>query len=148
VVLLSYPSGLLSMLGRRSREASYNLHIAKTLVANGMHSSGEVFCNLWDVYPMTDPQFITFYNYGGWIELDSLYAQERPHPIASTIGEWQEFFAAHHIRFAILRQRGDTRDMFRTPPGSWKELFADARLTVWAIDPPQEPAKQAAATRG
>jgi len=140
VALLSYPFGIFGMLKRRSSEASYNLHIAKTLVANGMQSSDEVFSNLWDVYPMTDPQFITFYNYGGWIELDSLYARERPHPTANTVGEWQQFFAAHRIRFAILRPLDHTRDVFRAPPASWKELFSDNKLTVWAIDTAPEPA--------
>jgi hypothetical protein len=98
-----------------------------------MQSSSEVFSNLWNIYNMADPQFITFYNYGGWIELDSLYAKERPHPTAVTVPEWKAFFAEHGIRFAILRRRPQTESIFAAPPPEWKQLYADKRLRVYAL---------------
>jgi hypothetical protein len=104
-----------------------------------------VFTNEWNIYNMADPAFITFYNYGGWIELDSLYARERPHPTALTVAEWQEFFAKHGIRFAILKRDGKTQDIFHHPPAAWKELFSDQNLTVWAVAPAVPAAQQGTA---
>jgi len=147
VLFLSYPGDLYDQLRRRAHDAKYNARITRRLVANGMQSSAEVFTNEWNIYNMADPAFITFYNYGGWIELDSLYARERPHPTALTVDEWQEFFASHGIRFAILKRNGKTKDVFRRPPSSWKELFSDKNLTVWAVAPPApEAQKEPAAT--
>jgi hypothetical protein len=139
VYLLNFPVGIWSRLESRAQDAQYNINLSTLLVANGMQSSGEVFSNVWSLYNMADPQFITFYNYGGWIELDSLYAAERPHPTAVTVAEWKEFFAAHGIRFAVLRQRPQTQDIFRHPPPEWKELFSDKTVTVWAIPSVSEP---------
>ena len=113
-----------------------------------MQSSSEVFSNEWNIYNMADPQFITFYNYGGWIELDSLYARERPHPTARTVAEWQEFFAEHGIRFAILRETGKTRDLFRRTPASWQQLYADRGLTLWQVAPAGSEAQKGGAVGG
>jgi len=142
VVFLSYPAGLWDHLKARAHDARYNRRIVNRLVASGMQSSAEVFSNEWNFYNMADPAFITFYNYGGWIELDSLYARERPHPTALTVDEWQAFFAQHGIRFAILKQNGKTKDIFRRPPASWKELYSDKNLTVWAVAPPPPEAQK------
>jgi len=149
LVFLNYPSGLWDALQKKIARASYDQRLTRLLVANGMQSSGEVFSNVWDTYNLADPQFITYYNYGGWIELDSLYAKERPHPTATTVADWQQFFAAHGIHFAILQRRSQTKAIFRSPPADWKQLFSDERLTVWALpsapDARQEAAQQEAA---
>jgi hypothetical protein len=136
VLFLTYPAGLWDQLKGRAGDAQFNKRLVKELVAAGMQSSAEVFSNEWNIYNMADPQFITFYNYGGWIELDSLYARERPHPIARSVEQWQAFFAEHGIRFALLRQNGKTQDLFRRTPASWKQLFADRGLTLWQVAPP------------
>jgi len=133
-----YPSDLYATLKSRAREARWNNRITRLLVDNGMRSSDEVFSNHWSIYNMADPQFITFYNYGGWLELDSLYARERPHPTATTTEEWQQFFAEHGIRFVILRAKGHARELARRPPASWRVLYSDGNLAVYALGPAPE----------
>jgi hypothetical protein len=98
-----------------------------------MRSSAEVFSNDWNIYNLADPRFVTFYNYGGWILLDSEYSRERPRPRASTVAEWQAFFANHGIRYAILHRRQDTEDLFQNTPRDWRPLFRDEQLTVWRV---------------
>ena len=148
VLFLSYPAGLLDQLKARTGDARFNKQLVKELVAAGMQSSAEVFTNEWNIYNMTDPQFITFYNYGGWIELDSLYARERPHPTAHTVAQWQQFFTEHGIRFAILRQNGKTADVFRHTPASWKELYSGRGLTLWEVAAPAPEARRGGAVTG
>lgn len=148
VLFLTYPAGLGDQLKARAQDAQFNTQLVKRLVAAGMQSSAEVFSNEWNIYNMADPQFITFYNYGGWIELDSLYARERPHPTARTVAEWQEFFGEHGIRFVILRETGKTRELFRRPPASWQQLYADRGLTLWQVAPPGSEAQKGGAGSG
>ena len=133
VVFLSWPAGVWADLDSRHASRQRNEEIVDALVAHGMQSSGEVFTNIWNVYNLQDPLFVTFYNYGGWLQLDSKYARERPPPRASTLPEWQAFFAERGIRFVVLRQRSDTAALFQAPPPAWKQLFADESLTVWAL---------------
>jgi hypothetical protein len=141
ILFLTFPSGLYDSLHGRSYNARWNSRIVRRMQAAGMRSSDEVFSNVWAFYNMSDPLFVSFYNYGGWIELDSLWARERPHPTAKTVAEWQAFFAEHGIRFVVLRNRKAAAILFRKTPPSWKQLFSDSSLTVWAIDPPPgEPA--------
>jgi hypothetical protein len=135
VIFLTLPLNAWQSLQSRHQARLWNERVVNALRANGMHSSDEVFTNDWDFYPVSDPRFVTFYNYGGWIELDSEYARERPHPTAETVSEWQDFFAAHGIHFAVLRLRNDTREVFEHPPPEWKQIYADNILAAWAIHP-------------
>jgi hypothetical protein len=98
-----------------------------------MRSSEEVFSNVWNIYNLADPLFDTFYNYGGWILLDSKYAEERPLPQAKTPKEWKAFLAEQGIRFVILRNKGEAAGLFRAPPPEWRRLFSDRHSTVWAL---------------
>lgn len=138
VLFLTFPSGLYDNLHGRSFSARWNSRIVRRMQAAGMRSSDEVFSNVWAFYNMSDPLFVSFYNYGGWIELDSLWARERPHPTAKSVAEWQAFFAEHGIRFVVLRNRKAASVLFRKTPATWKQLFSDSTLTVWAIDPPPD----------
>jgi hypothetical protein len=138
VVFINYPGGMWDLLKGKARDARWNTKIVRKLEANGMRSGDEVFSNVWNFYPMTDPKFITFYNFGGWIELDSLYARERPHPTARSIEEWQAFFAQHGIRFAAMRNRDNTKELFRKTPDSWRVLHTEKNFTVWALEPAPE----------
>jgi len=133
VVFLAWPTAMWADLDSRHASRQHNQKIVDALVAHGMQSSEEVFTNIWNVYNLQDPLFVTFYNYGGWLQLDSKYARERPPPRASTLPEWQAFFAEQGIRFVILRQRSDNVALFRAPPPAWKQLFSDGSLTVWAL---------------
>jgi hypothetical protein len=135
VLFLTLPLNVWQSLQSRHQARLWNERVVDALRSNGMHSSDEVFTNEWAFYPVSDPGFVTFYNYGGWIELDSEYARERPHPTAETVSEWQDFFAAHGIHFAVLRWRNDTREIFEHPPPEWKQIYADNIFTAWAIQP-------------
>jgi hypothetical protein len=132
-VFLSWPLGLWADLDSRHAARQHNMKIVDALVAHGMQSSAEVFTNIWSIYNLRDPLFVSFYNYGGWLQLDSKYARERPPPRANTLPEWQAFFAERGIRFVILKQRPDTQALFQAPPPEWKQLFSDRSLTVWAL---------------
>jgi hypothetical protein len=138
ILFLTFPDGLYESLRGRSFNARWNARIVRRMIAAGMRSSDEVFSNVWNFYNMSDPLFVSFYNYGGWIELDSLWARERPHPTAKTVPEWQAFFAEQGIRFVVLRNRKAVTVLFRKTPPTWKQIFSDNALTVWAIDPPPE----------
>ncbi|MEY4549423.1 MAG: hypothetical protein RL685_5618 [Pseudomonadota bacterium] len=139
IVLLTYPINLYKTLSDRAHDARWNGRIVRRMVAAGMRSSDEVFSNVWAFYNTADPLFVSFYNYGGWIELDSKWASERPHPTARNVREWQAFFAREGIRFAILRNRRDASVLFRKTPPTWKTIFSDTTLTVWDVAPPAEP---------
>jgi hypothetical protein len=141
ISFVTLPMGVWVDLKARREARRFNERVVNALLANGMHSSGEVFTNIWNVYNLADPGFVTFYNYGGWIELDSEYARERPHPTADTPSEWQAFFAQHHIHFAILTNRRETRELFKHPPSGWRAILEDRSATVWALPPEPEPAK-------
>jgi MFS family permease len=132
-LIVSWPLGLWKDLANRHDARERNTRIVELLVANGMRSSDEVFSNIWNVYNLADPQFVSFYNYGGWILLDSKYAAERPPPRAKSVKQWKAFLAEHGIRFVILRNRKDATDIFRAPPPEWKQLFSDGNATVWAL---------------
>jgi Dolichyl-phosphate-mannose-protein mannosyltransferase len=130
---VSWPAGLWKDLSGRHDARLRNIRIVDILVANGMKSSEEVFSNIWSIYNLADPLFVTFYNYGGWILLDSKYAAERPAPRAKTRAEWQAFLAEQGIKFVVLRNRKDASVLFRAPPPEWKQLFSDGQATVWAL---------------
>lgn len=138
IVLLTYPLNLHKQLSDRAQNARWNARVIRRMEAAGMRSSDEVFSNVWAFYNMTDPLFVSFYNYGGWIELDSKWASERPHPTARSVREWQSFFAREGIRFAVLRNRRNVSVLFRKTPPTWKQLFSDKKVTVWAVDPPPD----------
>jgi hypothetical protein len=133
VVFLAFPSDLRQDLQGRKNMRRWNEKVVRALEANGLHSSDEVFTNMWGFYPLQDPGFVTFYNYGGWIELDSEYARERPHPTATRVSEWQEFFRAHDIHFAVLQKRAETKAIFKHAPPDWKRIYSDRRVSVWAL---------------
>ena len=132
---LAYRPWDFDQLDRKRANLEYNRQIVDVLVANGMQSSEEVFSNIWNMYNLADPAFITFYNYGGWITLDSKYNAERPVPRAHTLAEWENFFDSEQLRFAILQRRGDNEALFQSTPESWKQLLSDNYLTVWALNP-------------
>ncbi|HKO94784.1 MAG TPA: hypothetical protein VJU61_26700, partial [Polyangiaceae bacterium] len=111
-LIVSWPYGLWKDVSGRHDARLRNTKIVDLLLANGMRSSGEVFSNIWNIYNLADPEFGSFYNYGGWIMLDSKYAAERPPPRAKSRKEWKEFLAEHGIRFVILRNRKDAADIF------------------------------------
>jgi hypothetical protein len=133
LLFTAYPIGTWPALKHRAAERRQNERIVQLMVESGMRSSAEVFSNDWNFYNLADPNFDTFYNYGGWIELDSEYARERPHPNASTPEEWQQFFEEHGIRFAVLRPTGRAKSLAQHPPGSWSRIYAGNRLSVYKL---------------
>ena len=139
LLFVLYPSELWTRLKSRAHDAKWNTRISRTLVENGMRSSDEVFSNVWSIYNMVDPQFMPFYNYGGWLELDSEYRREQPHPTAATPEEWQQFFTEQGIHFVILRARGHARALALRPPASWRVLYGDKSIAVYALNPRPEP---------
>jgi hypothetical protein len=134
LLFTAYPTGTWPALEQRARERRQNARIVQVMVENGMRSSAEVFSNVWNFYNLADPNFDTFYNYGGWIELDSEYARERPHPNASTPEEWQQFFAEHGIRFAVLRPTGRAKSLAQHPPASWTRIHSGKGLSVYKLE--------------
>jgi len=90
----------------------YNRAILADLREAGMQQSREVFSNDWDLYPLHDAEFVSFYNYGGWILLDSEYARHRPPPRAREASEWLAFARERGIRFLVLRETPKTRAFF------------------------------------
>jgi hypothetical protein len=133
ILLFAYPPGIRSELKNRHAQLLSNQRIVDALRVAGMRSSSQVFSNEWSVYDLADPRFDTFYNYGGWILLDSRYAHDRPPPHATNVQQWQSFFAEHGIKFAILHRRPDTEDLFSHPLPGWRQLLTDRGLTVWAL---------------
>ncbi|HVZ31764.1 MAG TPA: hypothetical protein VG963_05020, partial [Polyangiaceae bacterium] len=145
LLLARPPEDFWHRLQARRGARHWNERVVHALEANGMRSSDEVFTNMWAFYPLDDPRFVTFYNYGGWIELDSVYARERPHPTATSVKEWQDFFRAHDIHFAVLQRRSETKSVFNHTPPDWKRIFSDKKVTAWALPTPEKPAPEAAA---
>jgi hypothetical protein len=145
LLFVAYPPDMWSALEQRAAARRQNLRIVQLMVANGMRSSAEVFSNVWDFYNLADPKFDSFYNYGGWLELDSEYAEERPHPNASTPDEWEQFFAEHDIHFAILQPAGRARALAQHPPAWWTQLYSDNSLSVYKLSP--APAAQGGAAQ-
>jgi hypothetical protein len=134
LLFVAYPPDMWSALEQRAQARRANWRIVQLMVANGMRSSAEVFTNIWNFYNLADPNFDSFYNYGGWIELDSKYAEERPHPNASTPDEWEQFFAEHDIHFAVLQPSGRARALAQHPPAWWTQLYSDNSLSVYKLN--------------
>jgi hypothetical protein len=134
-LILGYPADLRQHLRLKRGAFVHNRQVVDALVRHGMTSSAEVFCNDWDLFNLADPSFDTFYNYGGWILLDSRYAAERPPPRATTLKEWQDFFEQHHIHFAVLKRVPKTEEIFAHTPASWRRIFEDKWVTVFALEP-------------
>jgi hypothetical protein len=94
------------------REAvAINRRILQALHGAGMSRSSEVFSNDYEPYNLDDAYLTPFYDYGGYMLLDSEYREQRPMPTASTPWEWNRFFAIHHIRYLVIR-RGTDLDYF------------------------------------
>jgi hypothetical protein len=128
-----YPPGIQEALLLKRQSRADNQVVVDVLLRAGMTSSGEVFCTNFNVYNLADPDFVSFHNYGGWIQLDSVYAAERPPPRARTLQEWRDFFSAHAIRFAILERRPDTEELFTRTPPAWSLLAANEYVAVFAL---------------
>ncbi len=100
-----------------------NRQILQALRADGMSRSSEVFCNDWQPYNLDDVYLTPFYDYGGYMLLDSEYQQQRPMPTASTLPEWNIFFASRGIKYVVIR-RGTDLDYLAEQErgGNWKIL--------------------------
>jgi len=144
LLFAAYPPEVWPALEGRVHAGLKNWRIVKLMVANGMQSSAEVFSNVWNFYNLADPKFDSFYNYGGWLELDSQYARERPHPNASTPEEWEQFFEQHGIHFVILRPSGRAAGLAQNPPAWWTRLYSDRALSVYKVNPSPAPPSEAA----
>jgi len=116
---------------------TYNRTILDKLGAAGMTSSSQVLCTTWDLYPLDDPKFVTFYNYGGWLLLDSEYAARRPAPRATTVDEWRDFMRQHGLRYLVCRIARETQEFFTGPqlPAEWELIQWDGKLAVLALLP-------------
>jgi hypothetical protein len=116
----------------KHRQLAWNRRVLDVMRQAGMGGGADVFCSFWDFYNLDDPRFITFHNYGGYMLLDRLYREQKPRPAAVTAAEWQEFFDANRIRFAVLDETPATRDFLRTcDPRRWEKIFSDGRVSVF-----------------
>jgi hypothetical protein len=115
----------------------YNWSIIKALRSAGMTSSAQVLCNDWDLYPLDDPAFVTYYNYGGWMLLDREYAAQRPRPLATTVDEWRDFMRHHNLRFFLFQVAPETRDFTAEPlaPTDWELVHQDDRYVIVKVLP-------------
>ena len=108
----------------RRADLQENQAVVRVLKENGFRESGEVFCNDWNIYNLDHPFLEPFYDYGGYMLLDSEYAAQRPLPR----GDFDAFARRQGIRFAIL-VRG-----LPGPEVTWRRIFSDARLDVYRRD--------------
>ena len=122
-------------LRKKYHAQSYNRQIIEALKKEGMTSSSELFCDNWNIHPLGDPKFITFYNYGGWILLDSKYASERPVPTAKTVTEWRSFLLEHDLRYLVIRRTDATEPFFaeELSHSEWKLVFWDGQFLILAM---------------
>jgi hypothetical protein len=91
-----------------------NQAVQRALSRHGFRSGAEVFCNDWDVYNLGHPYLEPFYDYGGYMLLDSEYAAQRPIP-----ADWRSF------RF-FIQVRG-----LPGPRPRGRKIFSGPRLDVY-----------------
>ena len=134
MVLANIPSSAEHIQTKRLAMA-YNEQILSNLKRAGMTASSEVFTNWWNLYPLDDPGFVTFYNYGGWLLLDSRYARERPRPVATSVAEWKAFMKAHGLRYLVIGKTEATKCFFGTslPPDDWQLVNWDGAFAILAL---------------
>lgn len=110
----------------------YNKIIIEKLESAGMKTSSEVFSNEMNMYPLNDPKFITFYNYGGYLLLDSKYAKERPVPDARTLEDWRDFMLRKKLRFLVIKKTDKTSMFFddNLLPGDWELVYWDGKFKI------------------
>lgn len=120
------------------REAlAWNRTVLDAMRAHGWNPGARVFSNVWEFYPLEDPRFVTFHNYGGYMLLDPLYNDTMPRPDAHDAIEWQAFFDRHGIEFVAAKPGDAIQEFFdRRDPSMWPEVFHDDRIVVLKRMPP------------
>jgi hypothetical protein len=113
-------------------DLTWNRAVLDAMNAQGYHVGAPVFCNFYEFYPLDDPRFITFHNYGGYMLLDPLYNATMPRPEARTATDWQAFFDRHHTEFVVARPTPVIQDFIdHRDPAMWPEIRRDERVVVF-----------------
>jgi hypothetical protein len=104
----------------RRADLRENETVLRVLREHGFRSSAEVFCNDWNLYNLDHPYLDPFYDYGGYMLLDSEYASQRPLPGGAL---------PRGIRFVILVKG-------QPAPGlplltKARKIYSDAKLDVY-----------------
>ena len=127
-------------LRKKANGLAYNRILCDRLNAAGGWNSAEVFSNHWNLYPVDDPDFVTYYNYGGWLLLDPVYAAERPPPEAQTVSQWRDFMLDQALRFLVIRKTGKTAAFFSEglDAAEWELVHVDRALAILRLKAPTE----------
>lgn len=113
-------------LAARHALLAWNRDVLAHLQAAGYRTGDALFCNSWYFYPLQDPQFRTFHNYGGYMLLDKAYREARPRPDARTAAEWDAFLERQGIRYAVMKERPNANDFIEHHEANrWQEIYAD-----------------------
>jgi hypothetical protein len=125
-------------LRKKANGLAYNRILCDRLNAAGGWDSAAVFSNHWNLYPVDDPNFVTYYNYGGWLLLDSVYAAERPAPEACTVDEWRDFMREHALRYLVIRKTDRTAAFFSEglAAAEWEVVHFDGALAILRLRSP------------
>jgi hypothetical protein len=90
-------------------DATWRRSIAVTAAARraGVSDPRHVFAADWNVFPVDDPELISFYNFGFWNLLLPDFAAERPNPIrtADDPAAFAAFMREHGVRVVVLPLR-------------------------------------------
>ena len=118
-------------------EQRLNQSILGKLDSAGMTSYDEVFSTDYNFYPLEDPHFVTLYNYGGWLLLDSEYARTRPQPHADTAEEWRDFMRKQELRFLVIHETPKTECFLNGEfsADEWRVVGQDSKFTVLELLP-------------
>jgi hypothetical protein len=81
-----------------------NAAVERLLRAHGMTDAREAFATDWFTHPVSDPDFIPYYNFGFWNLLVPEFAAERPnpYPLISTPDAFFAFLSDHGVRYLVL----------------------------------------------
>jgi hypothetical protein len=109
------------LIRTRREDMRENEAVLRALKQNGFTSSSEVFCNDWNLYNLEDPFLEPFYDYGGYMLLDSEYAAQRPIP-----PDWRK------IRFLAIFKGLPAPGV---PPPRGRKIFSGAKLDVYLAGP-------------
>ena len=133
ILFIGHPLQSFEYIRGKYADMRYNEKILGVLYDAGLQDSSQVYSNYFEIYPLDDPEFVTFHNHGGWLLLDSKYARERPNPERpKTLPAWESFFRGHGLRYIVLNKQDASYSEFFTDglPAQWDTIFEDSHFLV------------------
>jgi hypothetical protein len=122
VVVTGYTSVFGEWIARHARYRE-NREVSDWLVGQGIVDPVDVLTNRFDLYPLFDPRLVTFHGYGGWLQLNPVFARERPSPFnfVGTADSWAAFATRHGKRIIIVGREAKTEPLFQRTEldGDW-----------------------------